>query len=349
MNKPLVVAIVGFGKSATRYHLPYLIHRGNVQVKYVVNIQPEPQREAPYKELGIQFVDSLDPVLADDEVQLLTLCTPPATHFPLAKQVLNVGKNVMVEKPFSETAAQTEELLQLAKEKQLVAMPFQNRRFDSDYLTLKKVLERGYVGEPLELESHFDKYRPDDTIHLGEPRDGSFYGLGIHMLDQVIAVFGRPQAVGYDIRAIQNTESIVDDYYEASLYYGRFKAIVKTSPLVAAPYPRFILHGTMGSYIKYDIDQQENDLKLGMSPITTGFGQDSPNQFGVVKYHNPSGDWITKQIPSEQGDYGRVYDSLFNTILKGAPKLVSDEETLLDIEILEKGVSQPSPSVVRFG
>ena len=168
------------------------------------------------------------------------------------------------------------------------------------------------------------------------------------MLDQMLALFGKPESVAYDIRTIQNEASTLDDYYQMDLHYGKLKVTVKTNPLVAEPYPRFILHGTTGSYLKYDIDQQENDLKQGIMPDAPDFGEDTPDKFGHVKYHNKNGDWIEKQIPTVQGDYGRIYDTLYDSIMNGKPKLVSDEETLMDIEILEQGIKQPSPSVVKF-
>lgn len=344
----LKMAIIGFGKSANRYHLPYLKQRENIEVKYIYNHRRHSEREANYQGMGITFTTDLDEVLNDDEIQLITICTPADTHFDFAKQVLNHGKNVLVEKPFCKTANETEQLLKLAQQKHLIAMPYQNRRFDSDYLTLKEVLDRGYVGEPLEIESHLDKYRPDNSVHTGDKINGTFYGLGIHMLDQMLALFGKPQSVAYDIRTIQNTKSTLDDYYQMDLHYGKLKVTVKTDPLVAMPNPRFILHGTAGSYVKYDIDQQENDLKLGIMPGDLNFGLDTPDKYGKVKYHNQNGDWISKQIPSLQGDYGRIYDSLYDSIINGKEKLVSDEETLLDIEILESGIQQPTPSVVHF-
>ncbi len=344
----LKMAIIGFGKSANRYHLPYLKQRKNIEVKYIYNHRRHEDREAQYAGLGIRFTTDLNEVLNDDEVQLVTICTPADTHFDYAKQVLEHGKNVLVEKPFCKTVMETKQLLTLANQRHLIAMPYQNRRFDSDYLTLKEVLDRGYVGEPLEIESHMDKYRPDKAVHTGDKINGTFYGLGIHMLDQMVAIFGRPQAAAYDIRTIQNEESTLDDYYQVDLHYGKLKVTVKTNPLVAAPYPRFIVHGTNGSYLKYDIDQQENDLKLGIMPGDTHFGQDTPDKYGRVKYHNQNGDWIEKQIPSLQGDYGRIYDSLCDSILNGKEKLVSDAQTLLDISILESGIQQPTPSVVHF-
>lgn len=344
----LTVAIVGFGKSATRYHLPYLLNDSAINVKYVVYVGRDPKREAAYAQDGIHFTEDINDALQDPEVQLLTLCTPPATHVSLAKQVLNAGKNVLVEKPFAPSLVQTRELLDLAKSKGLAAMPYQNRRFDSDYLTLQEVLRRGYVGTPLELISHWDKFRPDATKHEGKPQAGALYNMGIHMVDQIVGLFGQPNAVTADLRSVQNPASNYDDAYELGFSYGRFKAIVAGSPLVAQPFPRFTLLGTNGTYTKYDVDQQENDLKLGIMPGDQGFGTDQPDKYGHVRYQNSGGDWIDKDLPTITGDYTRVYHAMRDTILAGKPKLVTDEQALVDIQILENAISQPTPNVVRY-
>lgn len=343
----LTMAIIGFGKSANRYHIPYIKER-DIKIKYIYNHRRHPDKEKGFYDSKTIFTDDLNQVLKDPEVQLVTICTPPSTHFKYGKEVLKNGKNVLIEKPFVADQKEAKELFALANEKHLLAMPYQNRRFDSDYLTLKKVIDLGYIGQPLSLESHFDKYRPDTDLHEGSQVDGQFYGLGVHMLDQILGLFGKPQTVSYDIRAIQNPDSTVDDYYETQLLYNNFKATVVSNPLAARPYPRFLLHGTNGSYVKYDIDQQENDLKLGIMPGDEHFGIDTPNQFGIVKYKNQNGDWIEKQIPTVNGDYGRVYDSIIATLENDAPKLVSDDEALWNMEILEAGIAEKGMHVFHM-
>jgi predicted dehydrogenase len=338
-------AFIGFGKSANRYHLPYVLLRENIQVKTIFDLRINEAVAAPFRDKGVNFVTDLDELLNDEEIQLVTICTPPTTHYDLAKQSLEAGKNVIVEKPFTQTLAEAKELFALAAKKGLMIMPYQNRRFDGDFLALKQVVEQGYLGEPIEVESHFDNFRPDNTEHPGANSDGDFYGLGIHTMDRMISLFGRPDSVAYDIRNVQ-AENSVDDYFDVDLHYGRsFKVKVKTSHLVASSYPQFIFHGTKGSFIKYGPDQQENDLKAGIMPDAPGFGEDSPMYYAHVKYQNMNGDWIEKQIKTPAGDYGCVYDAAYETIVNGAPKLVSDEEALTNLEILENGFKNPSPSV----
>ena len=166
-------------------------------------------------------------------------------------------------------------------------------------------------------------------------------------MDRMIALFGRPDKVVYDIRNNEAVE-VVDNYFDVDLHYGNsFKVKVKTNHVVASSYPRFIVHGSNGSFIKYGEDQQENDLKAGVIPGSAGFGEDSVMYYGIAKYRNANGDWIEKQIKTPVGDYGRYYDSVYETLKNGAPQLVSEEEALTNIQILEAGFNQPSPSVYK--
>lgn len=345
----LVIAFAGFGKSANRYHLPYLKQRSQIKVKMIYDhrFRHYHEQQDDLRANGVELTTDFNDILEDPDVQMVSITTPAATHYSLAKQALLHGKNVLVEKPFCETSEQAEELLRLAKENGLIAMPFQNRRFDSDYLALKHVLEVGYVGEPLTIESHMDHFRPSDQFVNSDPINGQFYGLGIHTIDQMVALFGQPQAVFYDIRAQQN-QGTLDDYYETQLFYSKFKAVVTSSPLVAREYPSFVLNGTKGSFIKYGIDQQENDLKAGIMPGDPNFGIDAPNVYGHLRYLNSNGDWIEKDLPTPQGDYGRVYDAMYDAIIEKKSKLVTDQQLLIDMKILEAGVTENGPHVKSF-
>lgn len=341
----LTMGFIGLGKSTNRYHLPYLKTRENILVKTIYN---RSIKKTTKLTKNIHQTTDLSELLNDPEIQLITIATPATTHYEFAKQVIEAGKHVIVEKPFAGTFAEAKKLLDLAKAKGVVAIPYQNRRFDGDYLALKQVVERGYLGDILEVESHMDHFRPDNTAHLGFKEEGNFYGLGVHMIDRMLALFGRPDTVVYDIRTVQDSQS-VDDYFEVDLFYGnKLKVKVKASPLVASSYPQVIVHGTKGSFIKYGIDQQENDLKASIMPWEEDFGKDSPSQYGTLHYLNNNGDWITKQIKTPFGDYGRVYDVAYETIINNKNKLVTDEEILINIKILENGFSKTSPSVYNL-
>ncbi|HFZ8996296.1 TPA: oxidoreductase [Citrobacter freundii] len=338
-------AFIGFGKSTTRYHLPYVLNRKESwNVAHIFRRHPKPEEQAPIYS-HIHFTSDLDEVLNDPQVKLVIVCTHADSHYAYARRALEAGKNVLVEKPFTPTMAEARELFALAKSKGLTVTPYQNRRFDACFLTAKKVIESGKLGEIVEIESHFDYYRPVTETKPGLPQDGMFYGLGVHTLDQIISLFGRPDHVSYDIRSLRNKAN-PDDTFEAQLFYGDLKAIVKTSHLVKIDYPKFIIHGTKGSFVKYGIDQQETSLKANIMPGEPGFAAD--DSVGALEYVNAEGITVKEEIRPEEGDYGRVYDALYETIVNGAPNYVSESEVLTNLEILERGFEQASPATVTL-
>lgn len=210
-------AFIGFGKSTTRYHLPYVLNRKDSwHVAHIFRRHAKPEEQAPIYS-HIHFTSDLDEVLNDPDVKLVVVCTHADSHFEYAKRALEAGKNVLVEKPFTPTIAQAKELFALAKSKGLIVTPYQNRRFDSCFLTAKKAIESGKLGEIVEVESHFDYYRPVAETKPGLPQDGAFYGLGVHTMDQIISLFGRPDHVAYDIRSLRNKAN-PDDTFEAQLF-----------------------------------------------------------------------------------------------------------------------------------
>jgi len=339
-------AFAGFGKSATRYHLPYVLQRRDLfQVKTIFDItrRPDIEKEEAYQ--GIRFTSDLNDILHDESITLVTLCTPPQTHYDLAKRCLEHGKNVIVEKPFTRTLAEAQSLFALAAEKGLTVTPYQNRRFDSCFLAVKKVIDSGVLGKIVEFESHFDYFRPDAPDAPADYTHGAFYGLGVHLVDQVVSLFGRPDLVHYDIRSVRNKNN-PDDTFELQLYYGETKAMVKCSHLVMQPYPKFILHGEKGSFIKLNIDQQETWLKAGNLPGSPDFGQET--EYGVLKYIDDSGETITEHVDAGKGDYGRVYDAVYATICQGHAPYVPAADVMTTMEILHRAFEQPAPALIRL-
>jgi predicted dehydrogenase len=233
----LTIGFIGFGKSVTRYHLPFLLVRDHIKVKMIYSRTKKEELENTYKPQGIEFTNELDVLLNDPDIQLISICTAHNSHYELAKTCLEHNKHVLVEKPFVTTTEEAKELLEMAKEKNLVIMPYQNRRFDSDFLALKEVLEKGYLGDIVEVESHMDYYRPEAPTSPGQFYDGAFYGLGVHTLDQIVSLFGKPENAYFDIRSIRNPEN-PDDYYHVELIYPSHKVIVKTNHLVQIAIPK---------------------------------------------------------------------------------------------------------------
>ena len=324
----LVVAYIGFGNSVCRYHLPYVERRKDtIKVKYIY--LREEDRETWYPD--ITFTTDINQVMNDEEVNLIVVNTPDQFHVSYTKQALEHGKNVLCEKPFAMTAKEAKEVFDLAKEKGLVAMANQNRRYDADMRTVRKVIESGVLGDIVEFESHYDYYRPSIASRKGF---GILYGLAVHPIDQIIGQFGKPKKIVYDCRSIDNP-GVSDDYYDIDFFYDSMKAIVKTSYYVKLDYPRFIIHGKKGSFLMPALGHQ-SALKPKPGPIEISFEPLPEDKWGTLSYIDDEGNDITKKVPTEIGDYGIIYDNLYDVIFNGGEKIVKDEEVIKVLEIIEE-------------
>lgn len=332
----LTIAFIGFGNSVIRYHLPYIRHRSHIKIKSVYR-RPEDrsdpkerQREKLYPDYV--FTENLDDILTNKDIDCVVINTPDATHVHYAKLVLNAGKHVLVEKPFAPTEKEAKEVFDLAKEKGLICYVNHNRRYDADFLTLKKVLDSGKLGDIIEIESHYDYYKPYDPIKNGHREKGWFiYSLGVHNFDQIVSLFGAPQRVVYDVRSF--TADGAEDYFDLQFCYGNLKVSVASSLFVSIDYPRFLVHGTKGSFTK----QSQGHLSAVKSaePIHASFQTEVESKWGMLSYINDQGERIVEKVKSEVTDYGRLYDDLHDIILEGKSKIVKDEQVLAVLSIIE--------------
>ncbi|WP_420329137.1 Gfo/Idh/MocA family oxidoreductase [Lactiplantibacillus plantarum] len=333
----LTIAYIGNGKSANRYHLPFALKlKDQIKVKTIYSRSGH-QNWQPIA--GVHYTTTLADIYEDPDIQLVVVSTPSHTHYSVAKDVLNHGKNVLVEKPFTETSAEARELFELAKQKHLFIQCYQNRRFDSDYLTTQKVIESGVLGDLLEVEMHFDYFRPEVPTNVDHfSLDTSYlYGHACHTLDQVIAYFGEPDDVHYDVRQLLGSDRM-NDYFDIDLYYGALKVSVKSSYFRIKSRPSFVVYGKKGMFVKATKDRQEYDLKHFYMPNHADFGIDQPENYGTLTYIDDAGQYHEEAIVSEVGDYSRVYAGVYDSIINGQPKLVKDEETLLQVKMLETGI-----------
>ena len=328
----ITVAYVGFGVSVREYHIPYVENRDDIRAKYVFrraeDIAQFEEYEPFYPE--IIFTTDFDEVLRDPEVDLVVVSAPDRFHMPYAKQILNAGKHALIEKPFAQTAAEARECFALAKEKGLVCMPNQNRRFDADFLAVKEVVESGKLGDLVRIESHYDYYKTNGWYdHLG-----TLYNLGVHTVDQIISLLGMPDRTNLDVRSIHHP-GVGDDYYDLEFFYGNCKASVNTSMCVLIDYPRFTLHGTKGSFTLPPVIHNSGKKKVvGRHVVST---EPAPeDRWGTLVYMNEAGEKITEKVPVGCAHYERIYDSLVDAIENGAEKCVKDEEVVKVLEILEE-------------
>ena len=338
INNKLVLGYIGNGKSANRYHIPFVLERQNkFMIKKIFDIHV---RHDIWKAIdGVEYCEDVNALRQDPDIDMIVVCTTHHFHYNYAKMVLEAGKHCLVEKPFMENSKQAEEIFDLANQKGLYCSAYQNRRYDSDFLTVQKVIESGKLGDLLELEMHFDYYRPEvpENVDHFDPAHSYLYGHGCHTLDQVISYFGRPDHVHYDVRQLLG-EGRMNDYFDLDLYYGTLKVSVKSSYFRIKERPSFIVYGKKGMFVKQTKDRQEEHLKLFYMPDHEDFGKDTPAHYGVLTYVDDQGQYHEEKVPSVDGDYARVYDGIYDCIVNGKPQIITHEQTLLQMEMLEKGV-----------
>lgn len=332
----LTVAYIANGKSTNRYHLPFSTKLPN-QIK-VKTIYSRTDKKEWDKIEGIHYTTNIDDIFNDPEIQLVVVTTPSPLHYYYGKMILEHGKNALIEKPFTETSAEAKELFALAKEKNLLVQCYQNRRFDSDFLTVQKVIESGVLGELLEVEMHYDYFRPEVPESVANySKDTSYlYGHGCHTIDQVLSYFGNPETIHYDVRQLLG-KGRMNDYFDLDFYYEPLKVSVKSSYFRLKERPSFVVYGKKGSFVKHTKDRQEEHLKMFYMPDHADFGIDLPEHYGVLTYMDDQGTYHEEKVVSEVGDYSRVYEGLYESIINGKDKIVKDEETIRQLEILEEG------------
>jgi len=334
MTKTIQTALASFGMSGLVFHGPSLKANPGFQISKILE-RSKNLSAADYPKATI--VRDFEEILADPSIELVIVNTPDYLHYDMCKQALAAGKHVVVEKPFTQTVEQANELIALAKEKDLVLTVYQNRRWDGDFLTVKKLLEDKALGRLVEFESHFDRYRnfiqPDTWKEEGIDRVGVLYNLGSHMVDQVLNLFGMPKSVTAHLATLR-TNGRVPDYYDIRLQYDGFAALLKSSYLVREPGPRYSLHGTLGSFQKWGIDPQEEALKAGKLPGEPGWGEEPQEAWGLL-HTEKDGQVIREKRETIPGNYPMFYDNLYEAIMNGADLLVKPEESRDCLRVLE--------------
>ncbi|MGY3967822.1 oxidoreductase [Aeromonas enteropelogenes] len=330
MSQTLNAALVGYGFAGKTFHAPFLGTTPGLRLSWVVSRDAAKVRA----DLPDCRVGSLEEVLSDNTVDLVVIATPNDTHAPLARQALLAGKHVVIDKPFALDLAEAKALVELAEKQQRLLSIFHNRRWDGDFLTVRRLLAEGTLGQIAQFESHFDRYRPEVRPRgraAGGPGSGLWFDLGPHVLDQALQLFGLPDWLQADL-AGQRPGSLSDDYFHVVLGYGEMRVVLHGSCLVSATMPRFIIHGSAGSFIKFGMDVQEEQLKLGKRPPAADWGVDSePGQLSRIL----DGQLQQELVAGEAGDYGAYYRGVCAAILGEGANPVPAGEALTVMALLD--------------
>lgn len=322
---------MGFGFAGATFHAPVIAASGRTQVAAIATGQPDRARAA-YPDARI--VADLDALLALDDIECVVIATPNDTHFPLARQVLDAGRHVVVDKPVTLTSDEALALARLANARSRVFAPFHNRRWDGDFLTVRRVVESGELGRITYVTSHFDRFRPQVRVRWREEAargGGLLLDLGPHLIDQALALFGLPDTVSATVKTRRDNGS-APDFVHVQLGYPDKDVALHASALSAIEPARFTLHGTRGSYQKFGLDTQEDQLKAGLTPDDVEFGGGNPP--GVLRVLD--GDVETERpVPTLDGQYAEFYRALAASIREGAPFPVTPQDAVDVMTIIE--------------
>ncbi|AXT38713.1 oxidoreductase [Alteromonas sp. BL110] len=329
--------LVGFGFSATTFHLPFLNYLPQFSVDVVISSKPDVVKALlPEAEV----YSSLEEALKIHDVDLVVITTPNHLHGRQTKLALEHSCHVLVEKPFTLDSEEAEALVELANGQNKQLCVYQNRRFDGDFLTIKQLIDDGVIGEIKRLESRFDRFRPVPRDRWREnegPGSGIFWDLGPHLIDQALELFGNPKAVSANIMALrENGQS--DDTFDVTLHYGDKVIKLGSSAFQAGKTLRYDVQGTKGSFRKFYLDPQESQLREGLSFDDPGWAITSDKEHGVLTVASKSGELVEETIETRKGEYLTFFNRLAHAIEDGQFSPANASTVVPVIKVIELAI-----------
>jgi predicted dehydrogenase len=334
----LKVGLIGYGYAGKTFHAPLISAVPSLELAAVASSDAaKVQADWPHATVHASPAE----LIARDDLDLVVIATPNATHHPLARAALLAGRHVVVDKPFTVALDDARELVALARERGRVLSVFHNRRYDGDFLTLRRLVADGALGRVVEMSSRHDRFRPEVRPRWresAEPGAGLWFDLGPHLLDQALQLFGHPRAITL-ARDLTRDGALADDWFHASLRYDRLHVQLHAGMLVAASAPRFVVHGTSGSFVKDGLDAQEDALKAGVRPTwppEPGWGID-PGRATLVT-READGSATSTPVAMQRGEHMAYFAAIAAAILDGRPNPVPPDEALAVMELIELGI-----------
>lgn len=326
------VALAGYGKGGQIYNAPVISSIEGLEIVKIMTSGNKSKANKDYPEAEV--VEEFSGITGDSNIDLVVITTPNHLHKQFAEKALIAGKNVIVEKPFTPTVQEAEELISLAKERNKIVTVHHNRRWDSDFLTIQRLLKEGRLGKVVEFEAHFDRFRNYVKDSWKEEKDipgsGILYDLGSHLIDQALVLFGNPTELFTDLRAQRENSEVVDNF-EILLFYPNLKVTLKAGMLVKEKGARYSIYGQNGTFVKHGMDVQEEALQNGKKPKDDpNWGKEPERIWGRINTLNEN-----TTVKSEPGNYTQLYRNVYNTILGKEELLVKPEEARDVIKIIE--------------
>jgi len=334
-DSAIEVGLIGYGLAGRAFHAPVIRAVPGMRLTAILQ---RTGNEAAEKYPDIRVVRSLEELLAIREILLVVIATPNDTHYSFAWQCLKAGRDVVVDKPFTTSLEEARSLVDFANRAGRLITVYQNRRYDGDFQAIRKLVAEGSLGRIVRFETNYDRYRPQlkpcawrETTRAGS---GILFDIAPHLIDHALVLFGLPEAVTADVR-IERENALADDAFDIMFHYPRgMRAVLRSSILAAAPRPRFVLHGTQGSFVKQTFDPQENNLRHGNIPAKGAWGAEPEENYGLLTI--PDGEkFKQRRIPSASCDYRDFYANLRDALLAKTEAAVSPEWALNVMRLLE--------------
>lgn len=337
MSRQVNVGLIGYGLGGRVFHAPFIHCVGGLKLYKVSERRAENIQHILDNYPDTIVVDDAMGILEDPQVELVVVAAPNTAHFELAALAMRKGKHVVVEKPFTITSKEADDLIAISEETGRILTVHHNRRWDSDFLTVKKVIESQILGEIVEYESHYDRFRPtvkDNWREKDGPGTGILYDLGSHLIDQAQQLFGLPDEV-FAVLNNQRRDAQAVDYFDLRLRYPGLMVSLGAGMLFRDARPHYALYGTAGSFIKCGMDVQEEMLKAGRMPWnTTDWGKEPETQWGRV-HSQIKGMHVQGHIESESGDYRAFYRNVLAAVLGEERLAVTPRQARNTIRIIE--------------
>lgn len=336
LDNPVKTGIIAFGVAGKVFHAPFLQHTPGFHLAKISTSNRAAAQEFGHLYPQTEFVQDAQDILTDPSIELVVIGTPNELHYPLSKQALEAGKHVLVEKPFTIKSEDAYALVALARRQNRVICVNHNRRYDSGFNTIKKVIASGRLGHIVNYEAHFDRYRPalrGVWREQDKPGAGILYDLGSHLIDQAITLFGLPHSITATILK-QRAGAAADDYFHLQLHHNAVETILHAGMLVLKPGPTAALYGTDGCFIKYGMDVQEEKLKQGEMPVAADWGVEPADRYGTL--YTMQQDAVQGEvIESERGHYGGLFQNLYEAIRHGKDLYTKPQDAAHVIRIIE--------------
>jgi predicted dehydrogenase len=349
MSLPIRTAVLGYGFAGRIFHSPFVHAVPGLELTAIVQRHGD---NAASDYPSTRVLRSVEEAFADPAIDLIVVATPNDSHVEMATRALEAGKHVVIDKPIAGTSAEVLDLIALAKKQEKVLAPFHNRRFDGDFLTVRKLVTEGTLGRITLVDSHFDRFRPfqrqNSWKEAGGAANGLLFDLGPHLLDQALALFGTPTSITASVRqerdvtAIEDAFDIVLEFAPAEDAARGIRYECHATMIAAEPAPRFRVNGTLGSYVKFGLDPQEAALLGGARPEELGsptpWLPEAESAWGTLTLATQATEPVKlerSKLPSEVGDYRNFYANVRDAIRGEAPLMVSAEDGYRSIRLLE--------------